>query len=168
MALGRTEVAPRQDACLEAPHGGSPHAAWEVTGLIDKAMAPQDLEQRRKRGRMRALRAADRLGLLGKENLIPTLARRPRLRWLAHEGGARWAVLAESGQIGELEAFVEAVEWVLERRPRPEEVRAYVRRLKDSAVRPAGKGVTIRSIQEQALSGPPLRLATAKEEERRC
>ena len=136
---------------------------------MDKAIVPQDPGQRRMRDRMRALRAADRLGLLGEENLIPTLARRPRLRWLADEGGARWSVLAQLGRIGELEAFDEAVEWVLERRPRPEEVMAYVRRLKDGAVRPAGReGVNIRSIEERALSGPPLRLATAKEEERRC
>lgn len=162
-------MAPGRDARLEAPHGGGPHAAWGVTGLMDKAILPQDPEVRRLRGRMRALRAADRLGLLGEENLIPTLARRPRLRWLADEGGARWAVLAELGRLGDPEAFDEAVEWVLERRPRPEEVRACVGRLKDGAVRPAGKeGVGIRSIEGRAAGGPPLRPPTAMEGERRC
>jgi hypothetical protein len=162
-------MAPGQDTRFEAPHGGNPPAPWGVTGLIDKAIVPQDAEHRRMRGRMRALRAADRLGLLGEENLIPTLARRPRLRWLADEGGARWAVLAELGRLSDPGAFDEAVEWVLERRPRPEAVRAYVRRLKDGAVVQAGKeGVNIRSIEERATSGAPLRPATAKEEERRC
>jgi hypothetical protein len=136
---------------------------------MDKAILPDDPEERRMRGRLRALRAADRLGLLGEENLIPTLARRPALRWLADEGGARWAVLAELGRIGELETFDEAVEWALEKRPRLEEVRAYVCRLKDGAVRPAGKErVDSRPIEERAASGPRLRVATEKEEERRC
>jgi hypothetical protein len=43
----------------------------------------------------------ERLGLLGEENLIPTLTRRPELRWLANEEGARWDVLAELGRIGD-------------------------------------------------------------------
>jgi hypothetical protein len=69
----------------------------------------------------------DRLGLLGEENLIPTLARRPQLRWLADEDRARWAVLTELGRIGEPEAFEEAVEWVLENRPSPEQAKTYIR-----------------------------------------
>jgi hypothetical protein len=68
----------------------------------------------------------DRLGLLGEENLIPTLARRPELRWLTHEQGAKWAVLAELGRIGERSAFDEAVEWALEAHPQHNEARAYV------------------------------------------
>jgi hypothetical protein len=75
---------------------------------------------------MRALRAMERLGLLGKESLIPTLAERPDLRWLADELGARWAVLAELGRIGERGAFDEAVEWALEAHPQPYKARAYV------------------------------------------
>jgi hypothetical protein len=43
----------------------------------------------------------ERLGLLEEENLISALAGRPDLRWLADERGARWAVLAELGRIGE-------------------------------------------------------------------
>jgi len=75
----------------------------------------------------------DRLGLLGEENLIPTLARRPELRWLADEQGARWAVLAQLGRIGEPEAFEEAVAWALENRPSPEQARAYVWRFRAGA-----------------------------------
>jgi hypothetical protein len=74
---------------------------------------------------MRALRAMERLGLL-EENLISTLARRPNLRWLADEQGARWAVLAELGRIGKRGAFDEAAQWALEAHPQPYEARAYV------------------------------------------
>ncbi len=136
---------------------------------MNKDILPGDPKERRMRGRMRALRAADRLGLLGEGDLIATLARRPALRWLADENGARWAVLAELGRIGEPGAFEKSVEWALENRPRPEEVRAYVCRLKDGAVRPAStERVNSRSIEERAASGPRLRVAAAKEEERRC
>jgi hypothetical protein len=48
------------------------------------------------------------------------------LRWLADEQGARWAVLAQLGRVGEPRVFEEAVEWVLAARPYPEEVRARV------------------------------------------
>ena len=94
--------------------------------------------ERCRRSRLCALRAMDRLGLLGEENLIPTLARRPDLRWLADEGGARWAVLTELGRIGAPAAFEEAVEWALENRPRPEEAKAYICHLRSGAIRPAG------------------------------
>jgi hypothetical protein len=91
-----------------------------------EAIVPDGPKQRRTRRRMRALRAMERLGLLGEENLISTLAGRPELRWLADERGARWAVLAELGRIGERGAFDEAVEWALEAHPQPYEARAYV------------------------------------------
>jgi hypothetical protein len=68
----------------------------------------------------------ERLGLLGEENLISTLAGKPELRWLADERGAGWAVLAELGRIGERGAFDEAVEWALEAHPQPYEARDYV------------------------------------------
>jgi hypothetical protein len=90
-----------------------------------ETIVPDGPEQRRTRRRMRALRAMERLGLL-EENLISTLAERPELRWLADERGARWAVLAELGRIGEREAFDKAVEWALEAHPQPYEARAYV------------------------------------------
>jgi hypothetical protein len=91
---------------------------------------PDQPADRRRRSRLCALRAMDRLGMLGEENLIPTLARRPQLRWLADEEGARWAVLAELGRIGEPDTFEEAVGWVLENRPSPEGAKSYVRRIR--------------------------------------
>ena len=90
-----------------------------------ETIVPDGPKQRRTRRRMRALRAIERLGLL-EENLISALAGRPELRWLADEQGARWAVLAELGRIGERGAFDEAVEWALEAHPQPYEARAYV------------------------------------------
>jgi hypothetical protein len=101
-------------------------AVWGVTGIMSKDILPDDPAERRRRRKLCALRAMDRLGLLGEENLIPTLAVRPELRWLAHEQGARWAVLAELGRVGEPNVFEEAVAWALEARPHPEEVRAHV------------------------------------------
>jgi hypothetical protein len=121
-----------------------------------KDILPEGPTERRRRSRLYALRAMDRLGLLGEEALITSLARRPALRWLADERGARWGILTELGRIGEPEAFEAAVEWTLEKRPRPEEAKAYVCRLR------AG---TIRSV---APSGPRLRKATEKEERLRC
>lgn len=97
---------------------------------MDKDIIPDRPADRRRRSRLCALRAMDRLGLLGEENLIPTLARRPQLRWLADEKGARWAVLTELGRIGEPGAFEEAVEWLLENRPRSEEAKTYIRRFR--------------------------------------
>jgi hypothetical protein len=89
-----------------------------------KDILPEEPAEHRRRSRLYALRAMDRLGLLGEENLIPTLARRPALRWLADEWGARWGVLTELGRIGEPGAFEEAVRWALENRPCPEEAKA--------------------------------------------
>ncbi len=94
--------------------------------MVFKDILPNGPDERRRRRRLYALRTMDRLGMLGEDNLIPTLARRPQLRWLADEEGARWGVLAELGRIGEPGAFEEAVEWVLAARPHPEEVRARV------------------------------------------
>jgi hypothetical protein len=83
------------------------------------------------------MRAMERLGLLGEENLIPTLAARPELRWLADEEGARWAVLRELGRIGDPEAFEEAVAWALQNRPSPEQAEAHVWRSRAGAAVPA-------------------------------
>ena len=104
---------------------------------MGKDILPDDPKERRRRGRLCALRAMDRLGLLGEGNLLATLAARPRLRWLADEEGARWAVLAQLGRIGDPRAFEEAVDWALQNRPRPEEASAYVRRLRSGAERSA-------------------------------
>ena len=102
-----------------------------------KNILPEGPTEQRRRSRLYALRAVDRLGLLGEGHLVAALGRRPRLRWLADEEGARWAVLAQLGCIGDLGAFEQAVEWALQNRPRPEEARAYVRRLRSGAERSA-------------------------------
>lgn len=151
-----------------APYEGGPDAAWGVAGLMGKSILPDDPKERRRRVRLRALRSLDRLGLLDEENLVATLADRPRLRWLADEGGARWAVLAQLGRIGEPAAFEEAVEWALQNRPRPEEAGAYVRRLGSGGLRQAGAvGSHRRSVEGWAASSPSrVRRATGKEEVR--
>ena len=136
--MARAEAAPRREARPETHEGGgSSGAAWGVTGLMGRSILPDDPEERRRRGRLCALRAMDRLGLLGEGNLLVTLAARPRLRWLADEEGARWAVLVELGRIGDPWAFEQAVEWALQNRPRPEEAAAHVRRLRSGAGRSA-------------------------------
>ena len=154
----------------EAPERGTPDAVWGVRGIMGKDILPDDPTERRRRSRLCALRAMDRLGLLGEENLIPTLARRPALRWLADEGGARWGVLTELGRIGEPEAFDEAAEWMLKNRPRSEQVWAYLCRLRSGASRlPADAGRAGRSLfTEGVASGPHPCGATGKEERRRC
>ena len=133
----RTEAARWQDAHPEAPGGENSDAVWGIRGVMAKGILPEGPTEQRRRSRLCALRAMDRLGLLGEGNLLATLGRRPRLRWLAHEEGARWAVLAELGRIGDPWAFEQAVEWALQNRPRPEEAGAYVRRLRSGAERSA-------------------------------
>jgi hypothetical protein len=64
----------------EALDGRGSGAVWGVTGIMSKHILPDDPAERRRRSRLCALRAMDRLGLLGEEDLIPTLARRPELR----------------------------------------------------------------------------------------
>ncbi len=124
----------------QAPDGGEgSDTVWGVRGVMARDILPEEPAERRRRRRLYALRAMDRLGLLGEEDLIPTLAGRPQLRWLADERGARWAVLTELGRIGEPGVFEEAVEWTLENRPRPEESKAYVCRLKSGARRREGR-----------------------------
>ncbi len=118
----------------EAPDGGSSGAVWGVTGVMAKDILPNAPDERRRRNRLYAIRAMDRLGLLGEGNLIPTLARRPDLRWLVDEAGARWDVLIELGRIRERGAFEAAVEWVLETRPHTEEANAYICRFRASFV----------------------------------
>jgi hypothetical protein len=133
----RTEAARRQAARSEASVEETSDAVWGVRGVMAKDILPDGPTERRRRSRLYALRAVDRLGLLGEGNLLATLAARPRLRWLADEEGARWAVLAQLGRIGDPGAFAQAVEWALENRPRPEEAAAHVRRLRSGTGRSA-------------------------------
>jgi hypothetical protein len=149
---------------------GHPDVVWGVRGLMAEAILPDRPVERRKRRRLRALRAMNRLGLLGEENLIPTLARRPELRWLADEEGARWDVLAELGRIGRRDAFDEAVEWTVKARPRPDEARAHFfgagtgARRHDGGVGSDARG-TVASRTAPGL--PQLRGPTRREEGRR-
>jgi hypothetical protein len=105
-----------------------------------KDIVPDRPADRRRRSRLCALRVMDRLGLLGEENMSPTLARGPDLRWLTDEEGAWWADLTELGRIGESGAFEEAVEWALEDRPSLEEAKTYIRCLRLRRHRPAPAG----------------------------
>ena len=147
-------------------------AVWGVTGIMFKDILPNGPAERRKRSRLCALRAMDRLGLLGEGNLIPTLAGRPELRWLADEEGARWAVLAQLGRVGERKVFEEAVEWALEARPHPEEVRTHVLLSAGSRTHwpddGAGSEASCGTAASQTLHrAPRLRRATRQEERRR-
>ena len=160
------EAEPKQSVRPEAHEGeGSSGAAWGVTGLMAKDILPEGPAEQRRRGRLCALRAVDRLGLLGESGLLAALEKRPRLRWLADEEGARWAVLAQLGRIEDPVAFEEAVEWVLENRPRPEEAAAHVRRLRPCTHRPGAHGSLARRT---APSVPRLLGVTGREKERRC
>jgi len=135
-----------------------------------KGILPEDPTEQRRRSRFCALRSVDRLGLLGEGNLFAALADRPRLRWLADERGARWAVLAELGRIGDPRTFERAVEWALQNRPRPGETRAYVRCLRSGAQRPDDTvPEACGSVARQkAPSVPRLRSPHENDENRRC
>jgi hypothetical protein len=141
----------------EAPDGGGSldTAVWGIMGVMSKDILPNGPAERRMRSRLCALRAMDRLGLLGEENLIPTLARRLELRWLADEGGARWAVRTELGRIGAPEAFDDAVKWALENRPSLEVARAYIRRFRLRRHRPAGASRVVRRPDAKAGGAQP-------------
>jgi hypothetical protein len=68
--------------------------------------------RRQTQNRLHALRALERLGLLGDGELKRALADRPALRWLMDEDGARWGILVELGRIRDLDKFDSAVAWV--------------------------------------------------------
>jgi hypothetical protein len=129
------EGAPKDTHPPEAFDAGSFAA---VAGVIASDILPNAPRERRRRNRFYSMRAMDRLGLLGEENLIPTLAKRPELRWLADEEGARWEVLAELGRIRDPRRFEAAVGWVLENRPRTKEAKAEIRRLRAGKIKLPG------------------------------
>ena len=166
------------EAALELVHhtevadgGNNPGVVWGVAGIMSKDILPNGPAERRERNRLYALRAMDRLGLLGEENLIPTLAARPALRWLADERGARWAILIELGRIGEPGAFEEAVKWALESRPHPEEAKDYIRRIRLGAIDRAGAGSTAAKAITEKRAMPKAsqtRGKTAEDRGRRC
>ena len=84
----------------------------------------------RMQNRLYALRALERLNLLGDDKLKQTLADRPALRWLVDEEGARWAVLTELGRIRDAGQFDTAVTWVLANQPRTGEAVSWIRRFR--------------------------------------
>jgi hypothetical protein len=139
----------------------SPYVVWEVGQIAAEDILPSRPEHHRIRRRMRALRAMDRLGLIGEEYLIPALAARPELRWLVDEQGARWDVLAELGRIGRGGAFEEAVEWTLGTHPRPDEARAHILGVRSRTVVP--DPVACEKGAPSMSPNPPPR--TAEEEE---
>ena len=84
-------------------------------------------KSRQTQNRLYALRALERLGLVGNHELKRALAERPALRWLVDEDGARWGILAELGRIRDLDKFDAAVAWVLEHQPKTKEAVARIR-----------------------------------------
>ena len=97
----RTEAATTQAARPEASVGANPDAVWGARGVMARDILPEGPTKRRRRSKLCALRAVDKLGPLGEGNLLAALADRPRLRWSVDEEGARWAVLAQLGRIGD-------------------------------------------------------------------
>ncbi len=104
-----------------------------MAGVMAEDILPNDPTERRRRDRLYALRAMDRLGLLG-EALVPTLVSRPDLKWLADEDGARLGILVELGCIRDPRAFEAAVGWVLEDRPYTDEARTEIRRFRAGTI----------------------------------
>ncbi len=106
-----------------------------ASAMAEGILASVPKSRRQMQNRLYALRALERLGLLGDGELRQALADRPALRWLVCEEGARWGILAELGRIRDLEKFEAAVAWVLEHRPKTKEAVARIRRLRTSKSR---------------------------------
>jgi hypothetical protein len=99
-------------------------------GALATDILPGGTEAHRRRNRLYALRAMDRLGLLEEGALVRALDSRPALRWLVDEDGARWGILTELGRIRDPESFDFAVRWVLENRPKTKEATTEIRQLR--------------------------------------
>ncbi|MDQ3317588.1 MAG: hypothetical protein M3522_09700, partial [Actinomycetota bacterium] len=69
----RTEAARWQAARPEAYGGEDSDTVWGVRGVMAKNILPEGPTEQRRRSRLYALRAVDRLGLLGEGNLLATL-----------------------------------------------------------------------------------------------
>jgi hypothetical protein len=108
--------------------------------MADGALASGPKSRRRTQSRLYALRAMERLGLVGDGELKRALVERPALRWLVDEKGARWGILAELGRIRDREEFDAAVRWVLEYQPRTKEAVAEIRRFRTGKSRPPDTG----------------------------
>lgn len=106
-----------------------------VAETMGNGVLTSGLKSRRQmQNRLYALRALERLRLLGDDQLAPTLADRPALRWLVDEEGARWGILTELGRIRDPEQFDVAVEWLLARRPKTREAVTRIRRFRTGRI----------------------------------
>jgi hypothetical protein len=109
------------------PKGSAPPEVLDDEDVATAASAMADgvlasvPKSRRMQNRLYAIRALERLGLIGDGELKQALADRPDLRWLVDADGARWGILAELGRIRELEKFDAAVAWVLQHQPKTKE-----------------------------------------------
>ena len=95
--------------------------------MAEGVLASVSKGRRQMQNRLYALRALERLGMLGEGELRQALADRPALRWLVDVDGARRGILIELGRIRELERFEAAVSWVLENRLKTKEAVAWIR-----------------------------------------
>jgi hypothetical protein len=98
-----------------------------ASAMADGILASVPKSRRRMQDRLYALRALERLGLLGDGELQQALADRPALKWLVDVDGARWGILAELGRIRDHEKFDAAVAWVLEHQPKTKEAVSRIR-----------------------------------------
>jgi len=119
------EVLPKGSAPLEVIDDEDVAAA--ASAMADGVLASVPKSRRRMQDRLYALRALERLGLLGDNELEQALADRPALKWLVDVDGARWGILAELGRIRNLEKFDAAVAWVLEHQPKTKEAVRQIR-----------------------------------------
>jgi hypothetical protein len=108
--------------------------------MADGVLASGPKSRRQRQNRLYALRAMERLGLLGDSELEQALTDKSALKWLVDEEGARWGILAELGRIKDLEKFDAAVTWVLEHRPKTNEAVALLRRFRTGKSRPPHTG----------------------------
>jgi hypothetical protein len=104
--------------------------ASATEAMAEGVLASGPKSRRQTRNRLYALRALERLDLLGDGKLKQALADRPALRWLVDEEGARWGILVELGRIRDLETFDAVVAWVLEHQPKTKEAVARIRRFR--------------------------------------
>jgi hypothetical protein len=114
-------------------HGDGPEVFDHVdvdaaaSAMAEGVLASVPKSRCQMQNRLYALRALERLGLLGDGELRQVLADRPALRWLVDLDGARWGILTELGRIRDLERFEAAVSWVLENRLKTKEAVAWIR-----------------------------------------
>jgi hypothetical protein len=152
------EVLHKSSGCPKVFDDGDLASATEA--MADGVLASNPKSRRQTQNRLYALRALERLGLLGNGKLKQVLADRPALRWLVDENGARWRILAELGRIRDLEKFDAAVAWVLEHRPKTKEAVARIRQFRSGKSRsPNARELAeevIRAVNRYGIRHPEL------------